>query len=143
MPFSQSGGSTGSGSAGFEIGYDQITSPVSVTATTEAAGTTVISCAAHTFDGSAVFVTFFAASVSGGGACNVSLFEASTQITELADSNPGASGNPITGMFRFTPTAGSHTYTVTAFRTVSNATIQAGSGGTAGFPPCFIRFTKV
>jgi hypothetical protein len=34
---------------GFEIGYDQITSPVNVASTTEASGTTVITCGALRF----------------------------------------------------------------------------------------------
>lgn len=180
MPFSQSGGGTAtlsgvtvSGTAaagnvpvassssaaawafppGFEIGYDQITSPVNVASTTEATGTTVITCGAHTFDGGLVLATFWCPFLTQGSnagvSVTVSLFEGATQITRLAvQSTAGTAiqaANPGTGMFRFTPTAASHTYTVTAFASSTTGTPQvgAGAGGTAAYAPAFIRFTKV
>lgn len=134
--------------SGYEIGYDQITAAsTSITSTTEATGTTVITCAAHTFDGAAVMVEFFGlVEPSSTSGIIVSLFESSTQISRIAELLPGAisPGYTLTGRFRFTPTAGSHTYTVTAFHQgASNGSIVAGSGGTGGDPPCFVRFTKV
>jgi hypothetical protein len=39
---------------GHEFGYDQITSTVNVVGTTQGAGTTIITCAAHVFDGGPV-----------------------------------------------------------------------------------------
>lgn len=149
------GGSSGAGpsSPGYEIGYDQITSPVNVVGTTESAGTTIITCAAHNFDGSPVLVTFFTPfieqSSNAGGQVTVCLFESSTQITRLiTDGTPATAVQNVVsmvGLYRFTPTNGSHTYTVTAFSPSTTGTPQigAGAGGTAAYPPCFIRFTKV
>lgn len=137
---------------GYEIGYDQITAPVSVTSTTEATGTTVITCGAHTFDGAAVMVEFYspgiAISGTSGANMTVSLFESSTQIGELFFQEQNGVANtmntPVTALLRFTPTAGSHTYTVTAIRsTTITMTVNAGAGGTATLVPAFIRFLKV
>ena len=145
---------------GYEIGYDQITSPVNVTSTTESSGTTIISCAAHTFDGGAVICSFSTDRIvlpnaGGSGTPNyviVSLFEGSTQITRLAfaltasgDAGYATGQLPAVGAYRFTPSAGSHTYTISACASSTTGTpnIQAGSGGTGGDAPCFCRFTKV
>lgn len=136
------GGGGGSSSPGFEIGYDQVTAPVTVSATAEATGTTVISCAAHTFDGTACVATFFCQQAQPGDAITVCLFESSTEIGRLAVIAGGANAS-LTGSLRFTPSAASHTYTVTAFRASANGTLQAGAGGTGVNAPMYVRFTKV
>lgn len=138
---------------GFEINYTQITSNANVTDTSEATATALISPAAITFDGTAVLVEFFCASVltdtaAAGDQLIISLFEGSTQITRLAVLNSLVTSQhrePVVGRYRFTPTAAAHTYKVTAFTTSTTGTptLAAGSGGTAGMPPAFIRFTKV
>ena len=152
MPFNQSGGSAGSSSPGFEIGYDQITAPVIVASTTEATGTTVITCAAHTFDGSPVIATFSAPFLQNGSAASnavtVSLFESATQIGRFTIASFGVANQlvvPCVSLLRFTPTAASHTYTVTAFtaNATGNPTVGAGASGTGAYIPAFIRFTKV
>ncbi len=131
----------GSGLPGYEIGYDQITGNVTVSSATEATGTTIITCAAHVFDGSPVIAEFFCAVISPGSGdfVLVSLFEGSTQIARFCRV---ASTDPGMGKVRFTPSAASHTYTVTGFRSTNNGTINAGAAGTAVYPPTFIRFTK-
>jgi hypothetical protein len=151
-------GSAGSAAAavfppGFEVGYDQITSIVNISSTTEATGTAVISCASHTFDGAAVMAEFFTprAILPQAGSNNimtVSLFESATEIGIIAlalDPSLTAFHMPLSGRLRFTPTAGAHTYTVTAFvnNTTGTPQIVAGAGGTAAFVPAFCRFTKV
>jgi hypothetical protein len=135
---------------GTEVGYDQITAPVTVSSATEATGTTIITCGAHTFDGSPVLAEFFAPQVTIAAAVDfviVSLFEGATQIGRLSDQRNNTAGVTqqidAVGKLRFTPTAGSHTYTVTAFRNASNGTVSAGPSGTAQLVPAYIRFTKV
>lgn len=150
-PTSSHGSSSSSGTAGTEIGYDQITSNVAIASTTEATGTTVIACAAHTFDGSPVLATFFtplaATLATGGLQIVICLFEGATEIGRIANwqTPSGTSANAIslTGSLRFTPSAASHTYTVTAFMTASTGTVTAGLGGTGVNVAAFIRFTKV
>ena len=147
---------TGSGTGalvlppGYQIGYDQITATVNVTSTTEASGTTIIGGSAYTFDGGLIMAEFFtpwaiAPSVAGG--LVVSLFEGSTEIAKIGELS-GSGTQPATAFcarYPFTPSAGSHTYTVTAFVSSTSGTprISAGAGGTATFSPAFLRLTKV
>lgn len=147
------GGSSGTGTwvvpPGTELGYDQITANVSVVSTTEATGTTIITCGAHTFDGTPVIAHFFASAVSSPTNPStftvVSLFEGATQIGRLCTVLTGATPAtqaPGVGFLRFTPTAASHTYTVTAFASAGTGGVTAGAGGTGTAVPAFIRFTK-
>ena len=135
--------------AGFsnEIGYDQITASVTVTSGTQATGTTVITCASHIFDGEPVMCQFFAPVVAPAANDFIvpSLFEGSTCIGQLCDVQGGTAALdvPGAGWLRFTPTAGAHTYKLTAYRSSVNGIIFAGIGGTAAYVPAFIRFTKV
>jgi len=142
-------GATGASGGGGEIGYTQITSPVNITSTTEASGTTILSPGALTFDGNPVIVEFFADVTIPNGtnvSVRVCLFEGSTEITRLATIFLGSGQMivPCSTKYRFTPSAGSHTYTVTAFASSTSGTpaVGAGAGGTAGEPPAFVRFTK-
>jgi hypothetical protein len=138
---------------GFEINYTQITAPVNIVSTTEATGTTILSPGALTFDGTAVICEFFGnLSLPTAAASNllvVSLFEGATQITELGTwRTEVTSPVPLAVAycaFRFTPTAASHTYTITAFvsSTTGTPAVSGGPGGTGANPPAFVRFTKV
>lgn len=145
---------------GHEFGYDQITGNVNIVSLTEATGTTIITCAAHTFDGAAVICDFFSGQVvlpaetvaTTAVSVTFSLFEGATQITRLAfalyEINQTVNNQmqiPIFGSLRFTPTAASHTYTVTAICSSTNGTpvVVAGAGGTGTPPPTYVRFTKV
>lgn len=139
---------------GFEIGYTQITAGVNVVSTTESSGTTIISPGALTFDGGLVLVEFFSPEFTMPTAAvdnilAVSLFEGATQITRLATAHTYATAAPRAhtpnGFYRFTPSAASHTYTVTAFvsSTTGTPAVLGGAGGTGALPPAFIRFTKV
>lgn len=142
---------------GYEINYTQITSSVNVTSTTEATGTTLLSPGAITFDGTAVLVHVFAPYVLLPQATSVldsiviSIFEGSTQIGRIShigmqDLTTGQQVRlPCSGFYRFTPSAASHTYTITAFVNSTTGTPQfaCGNGGTGNPLPAFVRFTKV
>jgi hypothetical protein len=136
---------------GHEFGYDQITAPVNIVSTTEATGTAIISCAAHTFDGAPVLAQFYTPELITGNLAGIviaiSLFEGATQIARLVVQVTAAatiSGFPADGYFRFTPTAASHTYTVTAFasNTGGGPAVGAEAAGTNNKVPAFMRFTK-
>lgn len=137
---------------GYEIHYKQIIAPVNIASTTEATGTTIITCDATTFDGTAVWVEFFAPAVkcptnAAGDAAIISLFEGATQITRLGQVvTPAAAATelPFRAAYRFTPTAASHTYTITAKVNTTTGTplVRAGAAVTGDWPPAFVRFTK-
>ena len=137
--------------SGAEIGYDQITSTVTVASTTESAGTVVISGSPHTFDGGPVIAEFFTQNLGGptlaGNFTILSLFEGATQIARIAQvksESAGGSGVTANPTYRFTPTAGTHTYSVTAFMTGgTSGQVAAGVGGPGVNPPAFLRFRKV
>lgn len=142
----------GSGTIGFEVGYDQITAAVNIASTTEATGTTIIAGSAHTFDGAPVLAEFFSpllrSGTTSGSQTTCCLFEGATEIGRLVviqTPTSGQSGGPVTGHLRFTPSAASHTYSVTAFATSLTGTplVNAGTGGTGQVVPAFLRFTKV
>lgn len=142
---------------GYEINYTAITSTANVTDTSEATATALISPGAITFDGTAVLLEFFCPSVFNPNAISttdqvtVTLFEGATQITRLAtvalvDLGTGQQlQTPVRSAYRFTPTAAAHAYKVCAFTNSTTGTpkLLAGSGGTNGDPPAFVRFTKV
>lgn len=175
-PFARSGGTTvkltwaemKAAMPGAQIGYDQITtSSISVTSTTEATPTTIITCAAHTFDGAPVMVEFCAPAVQTptvtvlGGGITVTpklvfvLFESTTEIARLGlvAANMSLTGtttgtlallSSVSGdKFQFTPSAGSHTYIVGAYGNASGGVVYSGAAGTGADSPTWIRFTKV
>lgn len=147
-----SGGGSGGGS-GAEIGYDAITANVNLVGTTEGAATTVITCAAHNFDGAAVMLQVFSPAVLtdtglAGHTVNVGLYEGGAIITRIGNIQTPAAGQmgvPFNAFLRFTPTAGSHTYTIQAFVSATTGTPVwvAGLGGAGAFNASFARFTKV
>lgn len=139
---------------GYEIGYTQITATANITDTAEATATALISPGALTFDGGLVLLEFFCSSVicptqAVTNTTIITLFEGATEITRLANirSDTTATTNrvPVCAKYRFTPTAASHTYKLCAFVTSTTGTpgLDAGSGGTNGNAPAFVRFTKV
>ena len=137
---------------GYEIGYDQITSPVDITSTTEASPTTVIAGSEHAFDGSPVIAEFFSPSVNpptvASSALVIMLFEGSTEIGRLADirsASTNFNAGPVASRYRFNPSAGNHTYSIAAIvgSVTGTPAIVAGAGGTADYLPAYLRFTKV
>ncbi len=139
---------------GYEINYTQITSTVNIVSTSESSGTSIIAPGAVTFDGAPVLVDFFAAGIiapnaAAGNLVILSLFEGATQIGRLLELETPVSGSNLRDAaylsYRFTPSAGSHTYTVTAFASSTTGTpaVLAGAGGTAARVPAYVRFTKV
>ena len=132
--------------AGYQWGYDQITAPVTVAASTEATGTTIIACGAHTFDGSPVMAEFVAPYVQTGAGTSyvvISLFEGATQIGRIGETVGATATGPFSAALRFTPTVGAHTYTVSAYYVSATGIVGAGVSGTGAFVPAFVRFTKI
>lgn len=134
------------------LNYTQSTGSVSIVSTTEATGTTILSPGAITFDGTAVLVELqVTARLPTGAVGNflrLSLFEGATQITRLISlttlQTAAVDDRVAYAHFVFTPTAASHTYTITGMVTSTTGTPLAfgGAGGTGGNPPMFVRFTK-
>ena len=139
------GSGSGGGTTGLEIGYDQITAPVTVVSGTESAGTLCIQGSAYTFSGAPVIAECFAAYISTGASATliVSLFEGATQITRMGVFIASSLSTTLLMRYKFSPASGSHTYKITSHIVTNNGSFGAGSGGTGGYPPSYLRFTYV
>jgi hypothetical protein len=135
-----------------EVGYAQITSDVTVTATSEATATAVVSLPAITYEAVPHMIEFFACDArpnTGAAGQNITfvLFDSTTAVVGVWGriATPAASGNlvPVHLAYRFTPTAASHTYNVKSWVSVTSGLIQAGAGGTAAQGPAFLRVSRI
>lgn len=135
---------------GAELDYKEVTSNQTSTGTTAANAQAVITGNAVTFDGTAIWISFF----TGGGAWSTTandvvvgdIYEDSTDKGLLVRclSPLTTQGINVFGRRKLTPAAGSHTYSVrfwnaTAARTV---TVGAGAGGAGVDVPMFLHITK-
>ena len=137
---------------GFEIAYDQITSGVNVVSTTEGTPTSIIAGTAHTYENVPYLATFFSPSVTDSsaatGTVTVLLMADGSSIGRIAVQDSVTVSTQmiqaLTGCLRFTPTAASHTYGISAFvsSTTGTPAIGAGAGGSGVLAPAFIRITK-
>jgi hypothetical protein len=135
---------------GYELDYVQKTSNTNITATTEGTADTILTGNAVTYDGTPVMVEFWTPSIQTPASANqqvlVALYEGSTILGYLtAPQGPTASdqyGSHI-GKYRFTPSAGSHTYHIKAIVSSGTGVVFGGAGGTGAYLPCYMRITKV
>jgi Pectate lyase superfamily protein len=137
---------------GKEVGYDPITATVNVTGTVPTAPTTIITCPARTFDGLPVLLEFFSPRVVtpnnvAGANIHIGLYESGNLIAELGQLQTPAAATltaPFPAALRFTPSAGSHTYTIGAWVTSTTGTpaVTAGTGAGGSNAPTFARWTK-
>jgi len=135
---------------GPEVAYGEITASVSVTATTEAGATPLVTAPAFTADGTSQYlIEFFcpnaqAPGTSGSGLYFV-LFQDGVSIGYIGAITATAASGPqeiVRCTRRLIPAAGARVYSVRAFASAS-CTIQAGPGGLGAYVPTFIRVTKV
>ena len=136
-----------------EIAYDQITANVSVTGTLDGYGSTtaVIAGSAHTYDGTPVIAEFYSDFVSSGSAGSttvICLFDGSTQICRMARNTAtgGSTASPFYPSYRFTPSAGTHTYNIRAFTNGGGTgTIEASDPSVANSNavPTYLRISRV
>lgn len=135
---------------GHEFDYVQITSDVSITATTEGTANTLITGSSVTYDGSTrikitVYCARLIAASTAGAIVGVLLFEGATCLGTMATQRtPAAASNAHAGTWeRFiTPTAAAHTYTIKGLVTTGTGVFSAGAGGTGADMPAFLQITK-
>lgn len=131
----------GGGGGSTEIDYVQATSNVNVTGTTASGATTVITGNAHSYDGSTrIKIEFFAPTCTPGSQfTDVTVWDGSTDLGVIIDT---VSEHQIYGVVFYTPSSGSHTFTIRAFKGSGTSTIYGGSGGTSGqYLPMWYRIT--
>jgi hypothetical protein len=135
-----------------EVGYAEITSDVTVTATSEATATAVVSLGAITYEAVPHLIEFSAPDArpnTGAAGQNITfaLFDSTTAVVGVWGriATPAASGNllPVRLGYRFTPTAASHTYNVKCWVSVTSGLVQAGAGGSATHGPAWLRIVRI
>ncbi len=133
-----------------ELGYSEITSAVLPTSISASSPNTVISDLTVVCDGSPILVEFFSNQVrptnSAATDIKISLYQDGSEETrEWGRFYNGVSdydNKPCYLSRRLTPSAGSHTYKVTAFVSSGTGYIGAGPGGTLE-APTFLRVSKI
>jgi len=136
---------------GHEYAYNEFTAPVTISATAEATADTIVTASAIDTGGSIpviieCYLPYVQASTTSGDSCVFVLSEGGTSFGKPAQ----ASGfSTVTGRFpgvllrhRLTPTTGSKTYALEAYRVTANWTIGAGAGGSGNIMPGYIRIFK-
>lgn len=138
--------------AGGEIAYIEMVSPATVSATTEAGATALITDSERQYDGSPVWVRFFSpvvqvAANAAGNFCVFVLYQDGSSIGLLGDE--GTTGNmylesECSLARRLSPATGRHTYAVKAYRTNANCTVSGGAGtGVGVYMPAYLLITRV
>ena len=124
----------------YELDYVPRTTDLTVTATAAASAQTWIDGNAVIYDGSTrVKVEAFSAAWDGGGTgANVGLLELYDGSTDLGVLAQVAGTGVMYGVYFVTPSAGSHTYHVKAWKSGSGS-IRAASGT---YVPAWYRITK-
>lgn len=148
-------GGTGPGYAyppGFEIAYDQIVSPVNVASTSSGSPTAIIAGTSHVYENVPYLFEFFSYQVVDSTAADGFVFvflvqdASSLSIIAAVDSTTVTTQIKIAlrGATRFTPTAGAHTFGISAYAGSTSGTpsIGAGAGGSGAVAPAYLRVTK-
>ena len=133
--------------SGSELAYAEITADVTVSATTEASPTTIVTCPAFRLDAAArIYAEFYTACVdytgTGGGSDTIlDLWEAA-QVFRLAQLSVGTSNAtfrvPVLARYFATLAAGTYTYSVRGYRTTNNALVRCSTD----HAPTYLRIAK-
>jgi hypothetical protein len=137
---------------GYELDYVEITSPVSISATSAATADTCITGSSVAYDGSTrvcieVYSPQIETATTAGSAVLILLYDGSTQVGLIGVHGYAAATaqrnlDPHFSHQFLTPSAASHTYSVRAYRAVANSSFGAGAGGSDTLRPAYIRITK-
>lgn len=132
--------------SGLQLAYAQITSNVTISSTSAASPTTIITLPAVTLDGSTAVRVEVNSAVNlqtGAGYMVISLYDGSTNLGILMYW-PGTAGTAIS-LYRtapLTPAAGSHTYSIRAYVNAGTGIFTAGPGGSGNDFPAWARVTR-
>jgi glutamine amidotransferase-like uncharacterized protein len=130
-----------------ELAYVEITSSVSITATTSAGANTVVSAGALSFDGSTrICIEFFSPTVVCGSNAaakvQITLWDGATEGPRFAGFVGTSQQAPCLARRFLTPSAGSHTYIIKAYRELVDGTVGAGDSTTDAQTAAYVRITE-
>lgn len=133
-----------------ELAYTEFTANVTVSNTSEGTAQDIVSSGALTFTGVPIIVQFFCPVIepvsATGGNLFVLLQDGATVLGRIGLFSQGGNLQSDQTTFaerKLTPSAGSHTYKITAYRALVNWTVGAGTAGSGNFVPGFIRILTV
>jgi len=132
---------------GYEFSYVEFTSPVTVSATSEATATTIVTSGAVTYSGSQrILVEFYAPYTVIASTENLFgvLYDGSGSIGKAWQGQVSAAGSDVIApSFSriLTPSNASHTYSVRFYIQTTSGTVGAGAGGSGNYMPGYIRIT--
>ena len=132
----------GAAAAPSDLAYVEFIANVPITATTAPTSQTVVSAGSYVFDGSAVWVEFYAARYARGTTqMTVNLWNDTTEIGVLGIVD---TTQQIGGVLKrkVTPAAGAHTLAVKAYVDAGTGTVYAGAGTADLIVPGYIRIYK-
>ena len=138
-------GVTGATGATNELAYAQITTQLSVTASSEATASVVVAAPSVNFSGNPVVIEFFATRVTPLGTSGVLTLHDDTAGISLgyfAQIGPANAIVPVHIVRRITPAAGARVYSIRAFGIGGNMNVLGGAGTASDFQPAFIRITE-
>lgn len=134
---------------GTELAYVEFTSPVSVTATTEATANSIVSAGAVSFDGSTrvcieAFVPYIDPQNTANATTTAYLYDGSSIGLWAQIRQPTTAELYVSLYVRqfLTPSNASHTYSLRATTSSGSAAWNAGAGGSGNIIPGYIRITK-
>lgn len=134
---------------GYELDYVAFTSPVTLSATSEATATTIVTGSAVAYDGSTVveieFYTPYFDSSAGAEIMTVVLYDGAGSIGKLCVMLTLTAVIQAGGTYkrRLTPSAATHTYSIRGYVNTGSVPVGAGAGGSTNYMPGFIRITRV
>lgn len=139
------------GTPGQELAYNQVTSNVNITATTDATANELVPGTARSYDGTPIIVEFYCGALGTSAVAaaqiTVTLWDGSTDLGPIAclrTSAASAAIAAITGRRRITPTVGSHTYRAMAFTGNPTGIAYCNTGGATNlWTPMYVQVTRV
>jgi len=140
----------GAAGSGGELGYAQRTANLNITATTEATAQEVVAAPAIVFDGTAVYIEFFAPLMQLPAAANAfmdcALFQDGGSIgliSRCGNSGSASMITPVSLKRRISPSAGSHVFSIRSYVSTGTGAFTTAAGGAPGsVQPVFIRIVR-
>jgi hypothetical protein len=134
-----------------ELDYVQITSAVSLTATTEGTAHTCITGTSQAYEAVPTLIEVSSPHIgtpadAAGRAVIVLLYDGATLLGRIGTFiTPVAAETRFAfrGAYRLTPTAATHQYIIKAYVTGGTGSFAAGAGGSGTNLPAFLRITRV
>lgn len=135
------------------LDYVQITSSAAISATSQATATTLITGSAVTYDGATpIYIEAFASSIdygtNYGATANIHAFLDGSVLSRLQSNqwagaaSTGPHDSVMYALHKYTPTAGSHTFSLRGHYTGNASNLNCGTGASGTAAPAFLQIKR-